>query len=187
MLKLAALVLLITVITVVVIYLNIVSSSKKSIPVKSDVMIVLGCQIWDRSPSWSLKYRLEKAFELYNSGYAGYIIVSGGQGKDETTTESSVMKEWLVSRGIEESRIFEEDRSTSTLENLKYSGEIMKQHGMKTALIVSSDFHIFRSLIIAERLGISAAGAPAPTVEHLKGYYRFREVISVIKSFVLDR
>lgn len=169
------------------IYANVLYYSAASAPQKSDVLIVLGCQIWGRSPSPSLKYRLEKSLELYKKDYADYIIVSGGQGSNEITTESSVMKEWLVKRGVSENIIFEESKSTSTYENLKYSKDIMYKHGFKTAVIVSNDFHIFRSLMLAKRLGIKATGAPARSVDYLRPYYRLREVASFIKSYIFDR
>ena len=185
--KLITIFIIICFLSAAVIYINVLSFSRKASPRESDVIIVLGCQIWDRNPSWSLEYRLRKALELYRKGYAEYIIVSGGQGRDEVTTEANVMKSWLVSHGIDERKIIEEGRSTSTFENLKYSKDIMDGSGMKTAIIVSNDFHMYRSLNLAKRLGIEASGAPAPAVEYLKGYYQLREVASVVKSFIADR
>lgn len=155
-------------------------------PVKADCILVPGCQIWGRTPSWMLEYRLEKALSLYKQGYAGTIIVSGGQGADEITTEASVMKQWLADRGVDSTHILEESRSTSTFENLAFSLAIMKEHSLQSTIVVTSDFHIFRSLMLAERLGIKATGAPAASVPHLKPYYYVREVVSVVKSHLFD-
>ncbi len=154
---------------------------------KSDAMIVLGCQIWGDSPSDTLLYRLQKALEVYKKGYTDYIIVSGGQGPDERYNESHVMKEWLKKNGVDGNKIIEETKATSTFENLKYSQKIMKERNLKTAIIVSSEFHMFRSLKLAKRLDLKAYGAPSPSVEHLKPYYFSREIIGVLKSFILDR
>lgn len=167
-------------------YWYIDNFSKNAKPEKSDVILVLGCQTWGREPSWSLEYRLQKALDLYREGYAGYIIVSGGQGKDEETAESVVMKDWLVKNGVPKDRIFEEDQSTSTYENFKLSAEIMEKQSFHSAVVVTNDFHIFRSLKIAEKLGIKATGAPAPAVKHLRAYSLFREVLSVVKTYLLD-
>jgi uncharacterized SAM-binding protein YcdF (DUF218 family) len=156
-------------------------------PQKSDVIVVLGCQIWGRSPSLMLKYRLEEALSLYRQGYAKNLIVSGGQGNDEITFESSVMKQWLVDHGVETDAILEESRSTSTYENLKFSLVLMNEHSLQSATLVTSDFHIYRSLMLAARLGIKASGAPSPSVSYLKPYYYARETLSVVKSFFLDR
>lgn len=154
---------------------------------KSDAMIVLGCQIWGASPSPMLLYRLEKALDVYKKGYADYIIVSGGQGKDEQYTEAYIMKEWLKKNGVDGNIIIEETKATSTFENIKYSQKIMEDRKLNTAIIVSSEFHMFRSLRLAKRLDLKAYAAPAPTVEHLKPYYFSREIIGVVKSFFLDR
>ncbi len=169
------------------IFYCIFDCAKNSEPQKSDVMIVLGCQAWGDTPSPMLEYRLEKALDLYNKGLGGYIIVSGGRGKDEKFTEAHVMKEWLQKNGVDGDKIIEEEKSTSTFENIKYSKKIIEDKKFKTAVIVSSDFHIFRSLKLAERLGVKASGAPSPTVDYLKFYYYSREILSVVKSFLLDR
>lgn len=161
--------------------------AKDTKPQKSDVMVVLGCQARGETPSLMLEYRLNKALDLYKKGYAGYIIASGGQGKDETYSEAYVMKNWLKKHGVDESKIIEEEESTSTFENLNFSKKIMKDRNFKTAIIVSSDFHMFRSLKLAQRLDIKAYGAPSRTVEYLKFYYYSREILSVVKSFIFDR
>lgn len=152
---------------------------------KSDVILVLGCQVWQKSPSWTLQYRLEKALELYQKDMASYIIVSGGQGNDEIASEASVMKSWLVAHGVEEKAIFMENQSTSTYENLKFSKKVMEEHQFKTAIVVSNGFHIFRALSLSSKVGIKASGAPAQTVTHLIPYYYGREVLAVVKSLIL--
>ncbi|MCX7920796.1 MAG: YdcF family protein [Clostridia bacterium] len=178
---------IVPIITLIIIHLQISYYANHAKPSKADVIIVLGCQVWGKSPSWSLEYRLQKALELYQGKYANHIIVSGGQGKDEAAPEASVMKNWLVSRGVPGNFIIEEGKSTNTFENLSFSKNIMDKNSLKTAIIVSNDFHIFRSLRIAGNLGITATGAPAPTVDYLKSYYHSREILSVIKSIALNR
>jgi uncharacterized SAM-binding protein YcdF (DUF218 family) len=178
---------LIAVIVLGTIYINILYYGHTSKPAKSDVIIVLGCRIEGTSPSLSLKYRLDKAWELYNSGYARYIIVSGGKGANEVVSESAVMKSWLNSRGVKRDIIIEENKSSNTYENLVLSKELMKKNNFRSAIIVSNDFHIFRSLRIAKKLDIKASAAPALTVWYLKLYYQAREILSVIKGFLLDR
>lgn len=185
--KLTVTILIVCILASSTIHLLISHYAKNAKPQSSDVIIVLGCQIWDYSPSWSLEYRLNKALLLYKEGYSDHIIVSGGQGKDEITTEASVMKSWLVKHGVDENNITEEGKSTSTHENIKYSKIIMDKKGYKSAIIVSNDFHVFRSLMLASRHGIEASGGPAPTVAHMKTYYHLREILSVVKSFLIDR
>lgn len=169
-----------------IMFQHISAYSRSARPAKSDVIIVLGCQIWGREPSPSLEYRLQQALDLYREKYGEYIIVSGGKGKDEETFESEVMKTWLAKKGVEPDRIIEERESTSTYENLKFSKEIMDARSFKSAVVVTNDFHLFRSVKIAKKLGIQATGSAAPSVAHLKTQYLCREVLSVVKTFLLD-
>jgi len=171
----------------IILFLFILNGAKNTTPQNADTMIVLGCQIWGEGPSEMLQYRLENALKLYKEGIAKHIIVSGGQGPDEIITEAKAMKKWFVKNGVSENVIYEEDKSTNTYENLKYSKMIMDKYGFKDAVLVTSDFHVFRSLWLSKRLGFEAKGAPSKTVDHLKPYYYSREIASNVKSFLLDR
>ncbi len=153
-------------------------------PVKSDVIIVLGCQLWGESPSPSLKLRLEKALDVYKEGFADKIIVTGAQGSDEKMAESKLMKSWLIGNGVPESAVFEDNKSTSTYENLKFSKVIMDAQNFKTAIIVTTDFHIYRSLRIARGLKINACGASAPNVPSQRLGCQLRETFAVLRNFI---
>lgn len=170
-----------------IIYFNILYSANHAMPEKSDAIIVLGCKAKGETPSPLLEYRLKKALELYNDGYGSTIITSGGQGYNESLPESSVMKKWLVSHNVPEAAIIEENLSTSTFENLKNSKAIMEKRNLKTAVIVSNNFHIFRSLLLARRLGISCSAAAAQDDAYTRIFYRSREVVSVVKSLIFDK
>jgi uncharacterized SAM-binding protein YcdF (DUF218 family) len=154
-------------------------------PQKSDVLLVLGCRLHGSKPSPSLKLRLDKALELYREGYGAIILVSGGQGPDEIMPEAQMMKKYLTENGIPINKILTEEHSTSTWENIKYSKEIMDQRGLETAMVVTNDFHIYRSISMAKKAGIPAAGAAAPSVPHLKKGYMFRETLAVMKYWLL--
>ena len=156
---------------------------------RADTLIVLGCRLYGDVPSLLLKYRLDKALELYEAGMAGEIIVSGAMGEGETVTEAYAMKQYLVQRGIAAELIHMEDRSHSTYENLKYSQEIMQSKGLETAIIVSNDFHIFRSLILARKLGIEAQGGPSemPTIWGLQVRYIVREIPAIYRELIFRR
>lgn len=156
-------------------------------PTEADVIIVLGCRLYSDIPSPALVRRLEKALELYEMGLAKQLIVSGAMGPGETVTEAYAMKKYLVDRGIQAEKIHIEDRSYSTWENLKYSQKIMKTHGFTTALLVTNDFHVFRSLTVAKMLGLSATGAPAdtPPVPGLRTRYVLREIPAFYREIIL--
>jgi len=161
--------------------------SNRFIPTEADTLVVLGCRLYGDVPSPALVYRLDKALELYEMGLAKNIIVSGAMGPGETVTEASAMKKYLVERGVAAEYVHIEDRSFSTYDNLKYSQEIMDAQGFETALIVSNDFHIFRSLVIARLLGLRAKGAPAPTpqIPGLRNRYVLREIPAFYREVIL--
>lgn len=130
-------------------------------PQKGDVIIVLGSTVKDSKPKPMLEYRLLKSIELYKNGYANKIIVTGGQGKNENLPEGTVMKNYLIEKGISSDDIFIEDKATSTYENFKFSKQIIDNNDYKKIIVVTSNFHILRSLWIAKVFGLDASGAPS--------------------------
>jgi len=172
-----------------IIQLAIIIAPFKANPKKSDAIIVLGAQLWGDKPAPMLQYRLDEAFELYSEGYANTIIVSGAQGHDELITEALAMKIYLAEKGVPEDVIFEEDNSYSTYQNLYYSNKIMKDNELKSAIIVTNNFHVHRSLMIANRLNMDISGGPTKNYPNLvlNVRYYMREVLAYIKDFVLVR
>lgn len=155
-------ILLFALFSMLMIELPIISNGYWTTPQSSDVIIVLGAKLIGSEPSTILQFRLEKAISLYQENYASTIIVSGAQGRDELVSEASAMREYLIARGLAPERILIEDHSFNTYQNLAYSQIIMKEHGLKSAIIVSNRSHIYRALLLAQRLGIEASGAAAP-------------------------
>lgn len=157
---------------------------------EADYLLVEGAALHGATPSLELFQRLEKAAEYLEQNSELVVIVSGGQGPRETITEAEAMKRHLVGKGIPEERIIKEDRSTSTYENLKFSGELIrradKRQDIKLA-IVTSDFHIFRSRFLARRLGFTATGVPAGTPLYIAPNHYVREYFAVVKSLAVDR
>lgn len=128
----------------------------------ADCIIVLGARVWpDGSMSKSLLYRCEKALQLWQSGMAKNIIVTGGQGKDEPATEASVMQAYFLKNGVPEAQVFAEDVSVNTITNFRNAKAIMDAHGWKDAIAVTNDYHVERALWIARDEGVQACGAAA--------------------------
>lgn len=118
------------------------------------------------------------------------VVVSGGQGADEDVSEGYAMSRYLIENGIDRDRIIIEDKSTSTFENLKFSLDKIKKTDDKENIevfIASNKYHIFRSKLLAKRLGMVpyglAAEIPASTI--LSSY--IREYFAVIKSLFYDK
>ena len=91
-----------------------------------NTMIILGAKVNEDGISKTLKRRLDKAIEYYNTNKnINNIIVSGGQGSDEVVTEALAMKNYLVKNGVSKDKIIMEDKATTTLENIIFSKKII--------------------------------------------------------------
>ena len=141
-----------------------------------DTMIILGAKVNKDGVSKTLKLRLDKAIEYYNKNKDVNIIVSGGQGEDEITTEASAMKIYLVENGVDEENIILENKATTTLENIIFSKEIMEDLNLgNRALIVTSDYHLLRGRFISSILGIDNEGLCSISSLSSRMYYMIRE------------
>lgn len=156
-----------------------------------DYMVILGAGLWDSQPSPTLMRRLEKGIEYLKNHPESKVIVSGGLGANEEVTEAEAMAVFLTSKGIEEDRIIKEDRATNSFENLTFTKEILDAltdgHGVSDIMIVTSDFHLFRTKMLAKRVGFSPYGLAAETPSSITVKYAIREYFAVIKSFIFDR
>lgn len=174
-------------ITISVTAFKVIYFGESSKPKKSDCIIVLGCQVYGSTPSPFLIWRTEHALKLYNQGYGKYIIVSGGQGIGEDISEAEAMKQYLVSKGVDASKVLVEDKSGSTMANLINSQVIMKEKGFKTTVIVSNKYHLKRAFLIANQQGIEASYSGVfvePYKRHeFIGY--IREIPALIKYYLL--
>lgn len=141
-----------------------------------DTMIILGAKVNEDGVSKTLKLRLDKALEYYEKNKDINIIVSGGQGKDEVTTEALAMKNYLVEHGVNDEDIILEDKATTTLENIIFSKKIIDDLNLgNRALIVTSDYHLFRGKFIASILGIDNEGLSSTSSLSGRIYYMIRE------------
>ena len=126
-----------------------------------DTVIVHGCAlIHGDEVSRILSNRLELALELYHrSGDKALMVVSGGQGEDETVSEADAMASYLLARGVPEERILREDKSHTTEENLVNAMRLLAARGGAGRLaLVTSGYHMYRCLLTARRLGIACKG-----------------------------
>ncbi len=132
---------------------------------KRDYLIVLGAAVYKDQPSLTLERRLEGALDYLNEYPDSVAIVSGGMGPGETVTEAQAMHDWLLAHEIPEERILMEDKATSTMENLSFSFEIIRERGDEpdgNVAIVSSAYHLYRAKLMARNQGVEAAGVAAP-------------------------
>lgn len=131
---------------------------KNSLESKSGYLLILGASVKKTTPSTTLKGRLDTALKYLKINDNCYVVVSGGKGSGEKITEAKAMKDYLIKNGIDKNRIIEEDKSTNTYENFKYSKLKIEEHSQRKlsdlkVKIVTTDFHVLRSKILAYRNG----------------------------------
>ncbi len=122
-----------------------------------DAILVLGAGIWGDRPSPMLEDRLLTAISLYEEGASQKIIMSGDHGRKDYD-EVNLMKNFVKEKGIPSENIFMDHAGFSTYESLYRAKEIF---GVKKIIIVTQKYHLYRSLYIANKLGIEAVGVPA--------------------------
>jgi uncharacterized SAM-binding protein YcdF (DUF218 family) len=155
-------------------------TGRRQRPSPADVAIILGAYTDGYRPSPPLKSRLRAGIELYRRGYITYVIVSGGKGEDESVSESSAMKRFLIINGVHPDYILEEPKSKDTWENLRNSRKAMTQFNLKSAIIVTSDYHLPRALAVAKQLNMDVTGFAAWSGKG-EFYSAIREVFARIK------
>jgi len=148
----------------------------------ADYLIILGAKVNGETPSLSLKYRIDAAAEYAKENKNTIIIASGGQGPGEAITEAEAIRRALVEKGIAESRIYLEDQSTSTYENVKFSKRFIPKDA-QLGIVVTNDYHLYRSIQIAEDAGLLVEGLPAKTPQVTKVKAYCREYLSVTKYY----
>ena len=135
-----------------------------------DFLIILGCGLRkDGTPTPLLRGRIDRALEFYRrqkaeTGKELIFVTSGGQGPNEVISESTSMKRYLMEQGIPEEQIVEEDRSTDTFENMKFSKEkIWTIDPNGKVAFATTNYHVFRSGLFARRVKMRAVGMGAKT------------------------
>ncbi len=151
----------------------------------ADYVIVLGAQWKPEGPSEVLRRRLDRAAEYLRDNPDAVAVVSGGQGSNEPISEASGMRSYLMEAGIDGSRILEEGRSASTVENLMFSGRLLDKENDRV-VIVTNNFHMFRALGIAKSQGYAhVEGLAASSVPGFLPNNLLREFLGVVKDFTL--
>lgn len=160
----------------------VISNAKTDAAPQSDYLIVLGAGVNGSAPSLSMVNRLEAALDYLEAYPDAVAIVSGGQGAGEDVTEAAAMHDWLVAHGMPESRIVQEDQSTSTRENLENSFAIIRSRGGDPAdgvAVVSSEYHLYRAKQMARALGAKPLGVAAETtLPTMRANYFIREAFA---------
>lgn len=147
----------------------------------ADCILVLGCGVReDGTPSLMLRDRLETGVALYEAGAAPKLLMSGDHGRKDYD-EVNLMKDYAMEKGIPSEDIFMDHAGFSTYDSMVRARDIFCA---KTVVIVSQEYHLYRALYLAEKLGLEAYGVPALDVNYRGQAYReFREMLARSKDF----
>lgn len=169
----------------------VITGAKTELLAQPDVMVILGAQVKESGPSMLLQDRLNTALEYLQEYPELPVVVSGGQGDNEPESEADAMADYLIERGISEARIWREDASHNTSQNLQYSLTLLEDKGYDTSqvhlLVVSNGFHLTRVRLLAGRYGLEVSTLAAPSshvASRLRSY--IREAPALVKSFLFD-
>lgn len=143
-------------------------------------VIVLGCKVRGTKPGVLLLQRTKAAAEYLKENPTASAILSGGQGSDEQISEAQCMYNIMMDEGIDPSRLYIEDKSTSTGENIAFSKKIIENNNLSKDVAVStSNFHQKRARIICKENGLNASSISSPTSKYYEPTYYVREVFGV--------
>lgn len=170
----------------------VIYGSYNHIQGEPQVMVILGCQVKNDGPSQLLRDRLDEALSYLADHPDLTVVVSGGQGPDEPSTEARAMADYLMEEGVEEDQILLEDQSHNTVQNFRYTAQLLEEQGYDLentqVLVVSNGFHLARARMLAERTGFEEVSTLAAPSSHLPSRLKMyiREPLALAKSFLFD-
>lgn len=146
-----------------------------------DCILVLGCLVKNNGePSHMLEDRLRRAVELYHAGVAPKILMSGDHGQKEYN-EVEAMKQYAIEQGVPSEDIFMDHAGFSTYESCYRAKEIF---GVEKVILVTQEYHLYRALYIADKLGLEVYGVNADYRTYINQKMRdIREILARVKDF----
>src|SRR5579871_1850570 len=135
----------------------------------ADVIVVLGAAEYRGKPSPVLEARLNHALYLYLQHLAPRILTTGGKGGDPTFTEGEVAHAYLSRHGVPSEAILVESEGETTVQSIAAAAEIMRQMTLKSCIVVSDGYHIYRVKKMLETQGMKVYGSPRPSARAPEG------------------
>ena len=150
---------------------------------EADVIVVLGAAEYRGKPSPVLRARLDHALELYRKKLAPRILTTGGAGGDPLWTESEVGRTYLSKHGVPVEAIIIEPEGESTVESTTAASGIMRRMNLRSCIVVSDGYHIFRAKRLMENQGFVVYGSPRPSTQPVTGWAKhwlsFRQAVGL--------
>lgn len=141
---------------------------------RADAIVVLGAAQYDGRPSPVLRARIDHALSLFNRKLAPRLIVTGGRGEGDTTSEAAVARNYALRRGVPDSAILLESSGRTTEESIRAVASILESRDLNSAVLVSDPAHMFRLWILAHRFGVTPYTSPTQTSPALNRRARLR-------------
>lgn len=158
----------------------------------AESIVVLGAAQYDGHPSPVLRARLDHAVELWDRHMARVVILTGGTGPRDTTSEAVVSRDYVRKHGIPDDAILLENEGRTTRESMLAVAGMLKDRGLKTAILVSDPFHMLRLWILSRRFGFIPYTSPTRTspispnrAERWK--YMLSESVKAPMAFLFER
>ena len=158
----------------------------------AQVIVVLGAAQYAGKPSPVLRARLDHALDLWDRHLASLLILTGGTGAGDTTSEAAVGRNYARKHGVPDSAILVENEGRATSESMRAVAGMLEVRGLQTALLVSDPFHMLRLRILARRFGFTPYTSPTQTSpispnREARWKYIFSESLKAPLAFLFER
>lgn len=162
-----------------------ISAAAQSAGEGDATVIVLGCQVYDGKPSVMLQNRIDAAYDYLTAHPQAPCICTGGMDDREDMTEADCTANTLGSMGIAPERLYREDRSGSTAENLANSAVIIAENGLPDRVVIATDaFHQYRGAWYARQNGLTPSAASCASPWYLAPGYWCREMAAIVAMWL---
>ena len=158
----------------------------------ADAIVVLGAAQYAGRPSPVLRARLDHGLDLWRRHLGKILILTGGTGAGDTTSEAAVGRTYAIKRDVPDTVILMETQGRTTSESMRAVAGMLEARGLQTALLVSDPFHMLRLRILARRFGFTPYTSPTQTSpispnREQRWKYIFSESIKAPLAFVFER
>jgi len=126
----------------------------------ADAIVVLGAAQYNGRPSPVLRARLDHALALYRDRLAPLILVAGGVGRGDTTSEAIVGRRYLIYHGVPADAVVAQGEGRTTMASMTAVSVWLRGRGLHRVILVSDPFHMFRLRLEARRTALEAYTSP---------------------------
>lgn len=158
----------------------------------AEAIIIMGAAQYRGRPSPVLRARLDHGIDLWKRGFGTRLVLTGGTGEGDSTSEAATGRRYAVDHGIPDAALLLETQGRTTEESLRGVAALMETQGSRSVILVSDPFHMLRLSILARRFGLQPQTSPTRTSPLSSSWteackYVLSESIKVPLVFVLQR